>query len=519
MKQTLCVAAFLAALPFPGVAQTDSRTAAREIVRKWQDAIVTVRVTLKLRMSMGGREMNSSDDSVDTVGTVIEPTGLTVVSLGALNPGATMNKIMGAAVSGQDRPSLSSEPTDVKIRIADGRELAAKIVLRDEDLDLAFLLPTGKLDKPLTAISLADASRPALLDEVVVLSRLGRVGGWTPSAVLQNITAIIDKPRTFFVAEAGASASMGTPAFLPNGKVVGLLTLRSVDPGRPGMMAMMGTTEGLGLLASHPAGRRRARGRQAGDGEVAAMDAIAHYNLIERIGKGGLGETYRARDTRVGRTVALKLVDADVAPDAESRARLLGEATIAATLSHPNVSTLFDTGEADGQVYLAYEYAPGHPMLEEVAGGAMNPRRALELAVQLADGVADAHAHGIIHGDLRPGTVIITPKGSAKILDFGFARWTRGGMLRAQASHDPDGLPADATRVLAYLSPEQALGGTIDSRTDVFSLGVMIYEVLTGRNPFAAPTAAATGRQRDPRSGARRRRRSTATYRPSSIGS
>ncbi len=222
------------------------------------------------------------------------------------------------------------------------------------------------------------------------------------------------------------------------------------------------------------------------------MDAIAHYNLIERIGKGGLGETYRARDTRVGRTVALKLVDADVAPDAESRARLLGEATIAATLSHPNVSTLFDTGEADGQVYLAYEYAPGHPMLEEVAGGAMNPRRALELAVQLADGVADAHAHGIIHGDLRPGTVIITPKGSAKILDFGFARWTRGGMLRAQASHDPDGLPADATRVLAYLSPEQALGGTIDSRTDVFSLGVMIYEVLTGRNPFAAPTAAAT---------------------------
>ena len=118
----------------------------------------------------------------------------------------------------------------------------------------------------------------------------------------------------------------------------------------------------------------------------------------------------------------------------------------------------------------------------------MNPRRALELAVQLADGVADAHAHGIIHGDLRPGTVIITPKGSAKILDFGFARWTRGGMLRAQASHDPDALPADATRVLAYLSPEQALGGTIDSRTDVFSLGVMIYEVLTGRNPFAAPT-------------------------------
>jgi eukaryotic-like serine/threonine-protein kinase len=222
------------------------------------------------------------------------------------------------------------------------------------------------------------------------------------------------------------------------------------------------------------------------------MESIAHYNLIERIGKGGLGETYRARDTRVGRTVALKIVDADIAPDADSRARLLSEATIAATLSHPNVSALFDTGEADGRVYLAYEYAPGHPLHEEIAGGAMNLRRALELGIQLSDGVAHAHAHGIIHGDLRPGTIIITPKGSAKILDFGFARWTRGGMLRVQAAQTPDALPPDATRVLAYLSPEQALGGTIDSRTDVFSLGVLIYEALTGRSPFGASTAAAT---------------------------
>jgi len=221
------------------------------------------------------------------------------------------------------------------------------------------------------------------------------------------------------------------------------------------------------------------------------MDVIGHYNLLERIGKGGLGDTYRARDTRVGRTVALKIISAEVASDPESRARLLEEARIAAELSHPNISTLFDTGEADGHVYLAYEYAPGRPLHEEM-GGAMNPRRALELAVQLADGVADAHAHGVIHGDLRPGTIIITPKGSAKILDFGFARWTRGGMLRTRAARDPDGLPADAVKVLAYLSPEQALGGAIDSRTDVFSLGVLTFEMLTGRNPFAAATPADT---------------------------
>jgi serine protease Do len=144
---------------------------------------------------------------------------------------------------------VNSEPTDVKIRIADGRELPAKIVLRDEDLDLAFLMPTTKLDKPLVAINLSEATKPALLDEVVVLSRLGRVGGWVPSASLHNISAIIDKPRTFFVTEAnGSGGAMGTPAFNPNGKVVGLLTLRSIDAGRPGMMAMMSGTESYGLL-------------------------------------------------------------------------------------------------------------------------------------------------------------------------------------------------------------------------------------------------------------------------------
>ena len=222
------------------------------------------------------------------------------------------------------------------------------------------------------------------------------------------------------------------------------------------------------------------------------MDVIAHYNLLERIGRGGLGDTYRARDTRVGRTVALKLVSSDVAPDAYSRSRLLEEAQVAAQLSHPNVSTLFDTGETDGQVYLAYEYAPGRPLREEMAGAAMNLRRALEVAVQLSDAVADAHAHGIIHGDLRPDTIIITPKGSAKILDFGFARWTRGGLLRTQAARSPDRLPPDTVKVLAYLSPEQALGGAIDSRTDVFSLGVVFYEMLTGRSAFAAATASDT---------------------------
>ena len=237
------------AIALPAGAQ-DERAAAREIVRKWQDAIVNVRVVLKMRMSMGGREMQSMDESVETVGTVIDPSGLTVLSLGSLNPGAMMNKIIGSSSGGggQERVDFGSEPTDVKIRLSDGREIAAKIVLRDEDLDLAFLRPTTKPDKPLVAINLSDAARPALLDAVVVLSRLGRVGGWTPAASLQTIGAIIERPRTFFVTESGAAGAMGTPAFLPSGKVVGLLTMRSVQAGRPGMFSMMGGTEGLGLL-------------------------------------------------------------------------------------------------------------------------------------------------------------------------------------------------------------------------------------------------------------------------------
>ena len=237
----------LVAASGPVLAQ-DDRAAGREIVKKWQHAIVTVRVVLKMRVSVGGREMQSMDESVETVGTVIDPSGLTVLSLGALNPGAMMNKMIGGGGSGQERMEFGSEPSDVKLRLSDGKELPARIVLRDEDLDLAFLRPTTKPDKPLVAINLADEGKPTLLDPVVVLTRLGRVGGWAPAASLQTIGAIIEKPRTFYVIETGSAGGMGTPAFTPSGKVVGLLTMRSIQSGRSGMFSMMSGSEGLGLL-------------------------------------------------------------------------------------------------------------------------------------------------------------------------------------------------------------------------------------------------------------------------------
>jgi hypothetical protein len=234
----------------PARAQTDQRAAAREVAKKWQAAIVNVRVVLKTRTSMAGRELQSSDETVEGIGTVIDPSGLLVMSLGVLNPGAMMTKMMGAmggGGGGDQKMEITSEPTDLKMRLPDGRDVPAKIVLRDEDLDLAFIRPVSKLDKPLVAVNLANAATPAILDQVVVLSRLGRVGGWAAGAALHDIGAVIERPRTFFVLGTPA-ASIGVPAFLPNGRIVGLLTLRQIDAGRMGMMSMMGGTESLGLL-------------------------------------------------------------------------------------------------------------------------------------------------------------------------------------------------------------------------------------------------------------------------------
>src|SRR5215471_3895623 len=197
------------------------------------------------------------------------------------------------------------------------------------------------------------------------------------------------------------------------------------------------------------------------------MTSIAHYNILDPLGAGGIGDVFRARDTKVGRTVALKIVGPPAAGDPAALARLVEDATQAARLSHPNIATLWEVGEADGQTYLAYEFIAGRRLREEAGGATMNPRRALDLAVQIADGVADAHGSGVIHGDLRPDTVMVTGKGSAKILDFGMAPWTKGGALRAAAARDPDALPVDAIPVLAYLSPEQAIGSAVDARTDV----------------------------------------------------
>ena len=214
------------------------------------------------------------------------------------------------------------------------------------------------------------------------------------------------------------------------------------------------------------------------------FETLGMYKILDRIGAGGIGELYRARDTRVGRTVAIKVVGDAIASDPQRRNDFVRDARAALAVSHPSIAALYEIGEDQGCLFVAFEFVPGETLRTAIGGRPMNVRRALDFATQLADALADAHAAGPVHGDLTPDNVVVTPKGRAKILDFGLSAWTNGGAARrlaAQASSDPAGAVAST---LAYLSPEQALGEQGDHRTDIFSLGVMLFEMLTGRPPF-----------------------------------
>src|SRR5262252_1755195 len=193
------------------------------------------------------------------------------------------------------------------------------------------------------------------------------------------------------------------------------------------------------------------------------FESLGHYKILERIGAGGIGEVYRARDTRLGRTVAIKVLAADVADDPERRERFVREARATAALSHPNIAALYEIGEDQGQLFLVFEFVPGETLSHVIAGRPLNPRRAIEFATQIADALADAHAEGVVHRDLKPTNIIITPKDKAKILDFGLAAWTAGGAQRERAAADTTAGASLAT--VAYMSPEQALGEKGDQRT------------------------------------------------------
>ena len=226
------------------------------------------------------------------------------------------------------------------------------------------------------------------------------------------------------------------------------------------------------------------------------FETLGQYKILDRIGAGGMGELFRARDTRLGRTVAVKVISAEVAGDPSRRERFLQDARAATTLSHPNIATLYEIGEDQGQLFLAYEFVPGTTLNAVIAGNPLNTRRAIDFAVQIADAFADAHTEGVVHRDIKPSNIVITPKDKTKILDFGMAAWTAGGAERDHAAHDATAATTSGPSTLgtvAYMSPEQALGEKGDHRTDIFSLGTVLFEMLTGKLPFtgATPTAVA----------------------------
>lgn len=213
----------------------------------------------------------------------------------------------------------------------------------------------------------------------------------------------------------------------------------------------------------------------------APIGAVRHYNLLERLEPSGPGELFRARDTRAGRTVVVRLLPAGYPADPVERDRLFEAARAVIALSHPNVTTLYEAGEHDGRVFLAFEYLNGQSLRAEMAGRAMNVRRAVDLAVQIAEGVSEAHRAGFIHGGLSPETIVVTAKGRAKIPAFELA--SRGGFEQT----------ADGIRLQDYDSPEEARGESPDDRSDVYSVGAVLYEMLTTKRPMhrgaAAPSA------------------------------
>ena len=203
----------------------------------------------------------------------------------------------------------------------------------------------------------------------------------------------------------------------------------------------------------------------------APLGVIAHYNLLERLDPAGPGDLYRARDTHRGRTVTVRVLPAAFEADPDSRRAFIARAQSMIAMSHPNVTTVFEVGEQDGRLYLVFEFLKGQSLRAEMAGRVMNVRRAAELAIQMADAIADAHAAGFIHGGLSPDSIVITAKGHAKIPPLEFA--TRGGFDQDEA----------ASRLSDYDSPEEARGEPADERSDIYSIGAILYEMLSTRRP------------------------------------
>jgi eukaryotic-like serine/threonine-protein kinase len=221
---------------------------------------------------------------------------------------------------------------------------------------------------------------------------------------------------------------------------------------------------------------------------------LGPWEIVDRLGAGGMGEVYRARDTRLPREAAIKVLPQELAADVGLRQRLEQEAQAASALNHPSIVTVYDVGSADGSFFIAMELVAGETLRGMLSGGPPPLRRTLEIAAQVADGLAKAHAAGIVHRDLKPENVIVTPDGLPKILDFGLAKLAEtpaAGASRLPTA-TPATVPGTVMGTVGYMSPEQASGKPMDFRSDQFSFGAILYELLAGKRAFEGETAAET---------------------------
>jgi TolB-like protein/tRNA A-37 threonylcarbamoyl transferase component Bud32 len=219
---------------------------------------------------------------------------------------------------------------------------------------------------------------------------------------------------------------------------------------------------------------------------------ISHYKIISRLGAGGMGEVYLAQDTQLGRRVAIKVLSPELVADELSNKRLVKEARAAATLDHSNICSIYEIGEADGRSFIAMQYLEGETLDARINREPLEVKESLAIATQVADALAEAHAHGIIHRDIKPGNIIITSRGEAKVMDFGLARVIAGAVENEAETQSLLTTPGTIMGTIPYMSPEQVRGEVLDGRSDIFSFGVVLYEMLTGRQPFASGSAAAT---------------------------
>lgn len=225
---------------------------------------------------------------------------------------------------------------------------------------------------------------------------------------------------------------------------------------------------------------------------------VGHYQITEKIGAGGMGVVYKARDAHLDRFVALKVLPPESVADAERKQRFVQEAKAASALNHPNIVDIYDISSADGVDYIVMEYIPGKTVDRLIGRKGMPIKDALDCAVQIADALGKAHAAGIIHRDIKPSNIMLTGDGRVKILGFGLAKLLveRGVDSEdvATRSTTPAALTGEGQIVgtIAYMSPEQAAGGQLDARSDIFSFGAMLYEMVTGRRPFLGDTGPST---------------------------